>query len=525
MAGVNPSRILRVGPWDGGWQPSTPAVRLEPNQLSQFYNALPGFNGTVTARFSDETEYDASEDLSHIFCLQATVSTGAWAGTAPIVVALQADASASPTGGGFYWGEFGSGSVSSWTRYTGVDLWTTLSGSALDVSAAGVAFGGAIYITSPYTDLAAKYTDAAGAWSTVTLTTFDGTSARFPRCHALAVKDDVVWAGAVYDGGTEYPRRLHWSNVADAETWGDADYIDVGSESDGEIRALQVLGTDLLIFLDRAVYLLVGRSEASYTLHKLTDEFGCDDQRRVATYGGSVFFYDRFAGLVNYDGSGFVPMSDQILTEETNYFYWLDPTFRKVKSVYVRDGRLYLSFLTSGSGSMRSYVLDLKQGIWSVQSLGWYDVVDVVELGTEWNESWGVYASSTDNGVRKLLVDGAVTPRVSTGWLRPSATGGQARLTRVRLLFDRYDSAGSVTLNVYSDLDDDTAFYTGTLAPSAALGADGGPMQFEFTGVGLDRFEWVKFQVEWVAAAALEDRLVEIEASVTSLDRVRGETL
>lgn len=544
MAGIDPLNVVRLGPWDGGWKPRKSNTLLAPNELERLDDGMIYPDGGIGLRGGWESEYDPSEECGSIHSVIVERTTGVWASPQVLVAAPVADGA----GGGFYWRLFPTGS---WAKSTVVDLYALGSGSFANATSC-VSYGDAAYLTGRYADSTAKYTVAAG-WAAVTRSVLDGTSSRFPSARALAVKDEHIFAGGIYDGTNELPHRLHWSNFADPETWDALDYIDVGSVKDGEITALAILGEDLVIFKETSVWVLTGKSEASWSLYRLTGSFGTDSQATVAEYDGVLYFHDVKKGLVAFDGSGFQTLTDELMglpTEPVDNSYRLTlGGYGANFSVLAYQGKVIVSAqgIEGAVAQNRSvaYVYDIATGGLAWQSWGFGQTCIATDANRT-NLTEAVFAvlvrydGASYDGIQELypqrggvptnlLLAGdngdAVDLLMETGWYRLHPEGGQSRINRLRVLMTDVpidsDARPDVTVTMYTDFDRaEVASITESL-PATTVGTN--PRYVEFSGFGGARFEWVKFRIEWShARQAYSTRFLELEATVSHLSRKQG---
>ncbi len=173
---------------------------------------------------------------------------------------------------------------------------------------------GYVYITNRDNGFPYRLDKSTGGVAARTPSDFDGSSSVFPQASHLAYHSALMFAGNIEfaTSGVEHRSRLHWSNVNDVETWDAADFIDFDPDDGQQITGLTVFGEDILVFKDQKMFLLTGRSEASFTVYKLTSEYGTREPRSICMRDGKVYFWDFMHGMVEFDGQGFVVITDPI---------------------------------------------------------------------------------------------------------------------------------------------------------------------------------------------------------------------
>ena len=409
------------------------------------------------------------------------------------------------------------------------DSTKNVGGSSEDQFHIGVAsLANKVYLTSINTGNAPSSFDGT-TWASVTATVFDGTASRFPHARHIVTKHDRIFATNVDDAGTRHRSRLHWSNVLLPETWDAADFIDFDPDDGTEIQALAAFGEDLIVFKDRSIQLLAGRSEDSFTRYVVDSGIGTVSPMSVVPMGNLLVFFDRDRGVFGFDGSGFEKLSDKIndyLLDGINY----SEAYRA--KCFVRRSRLYVSVpWGSDAFNSRTFVWDQRLKAWTEYSFG---VADAASNGSAW---YGV-APLDDAGVFTLFAtkdnDGvAFTPHVRTAWLSPEGPESKSRIRRLDLAFTAIGDI-DVDVDMYRDFQGSSAYKSQVINtdPGSSLWDtavwdvdtwDGGVEQLlsRTTGWGA-RFRTVQFKFS-VNAAGEDFQLNRMTMHVSSLDRVRGE--
>jgi hypothetical protein len=110
---------------------------------------------------------------------------------------------------------------------------------------------------------------------------------------------------------TAYPNRLRWSHESSPENWFQDDYIDIIAGGDG-IRGIQIVDGQLMIFKQKAIYLLLGYDADSFQLVEVSTTLGIDTPQQAAAGDGGVYFFDWPQGLYFYNRNGIQDIFERI---------------------------------------------------------------------------------------------------------------------------------------------------------------------------------------------------------------------
>jgi hypothetical protein len=128
----------------------------------------------------------------------------------------------------------------------------------------------------------------------------------------------VRWI-AVYNEHTFLARnstnrsRLYISIIGDPETWGAADYVDIGKDDGQEITGLVALYDRLFIFKRKSIYQLSGTSIGNFRVDLVSQGTGACSGWSIAVVENTIIFLsDR--GFYEFGGSTPVLISDSIHT-------------------------------------------------------------------------------------------------------------------------------------------------------------------------------------------------------------------
>lgn len=149
---------------------------------------------------------------------------------------------------------------------------------------------------------------------------FSGLSSALTKAKCVAwFRNHLIFANT-YEGTTEYPTRIRWSNIGKINTWTDDDYIDIASLSGEEINAMAELYGDVYIFLDKSIWKIsfVGGDEV-YVLSKIANGIGCIAKNSIQTITlpnnrMAIIFLDKNRKVYLFDGTAPVDISANIET-------------------------------------------------------------------------------------------------------------------------------------------------------------------------------------------------------------------
>lgn len=374
-----------------------------------------------------------------------------------------------------------------------------------------------------------QYSFDGTTWTTITETTFDGTSARFPEAKHLLAAHDRMFAANVDDTGTRHRSRLHWSNAVDPETWDALDFWDFTPDDGQEITALALLGEQIVVFKESAIHVLVGRDPNSFAGYPTDAEIGTRAARSVAVDGAEILFFDQESGVWAFDGAGLTQLDMPING------YLLDGINKAEAyraSGFVNRRKYYLSVpWGSDAYNSRTFVLDRTTGAWTEYSFG---VADAASDGVDW---FGVRPANTA-GVFKLFNGGtdagtAIPWYFKTPWMAP---GGPEAKHRIRRLDTTFTALGAHTIVVNMLRNFAQGSYVSQDVPVSAGGSVYGTAVYG-TGVygsGSDQVfvrttgwgqRWRTVQFKFSPKTSTDDmQLNHFAMHVSSLGRVRGET-
>jgi hypothetical protein len=166
------------------------------------------------------------------------------------------------------------------------------------------------------------------------------TGGYMPRAELCVAHANKMFVANTYEDGVAYPNRLRWSHENLPEDWYQDDYIDINAGGNG-IRGIVVVDGQLLVFKQKAIYLLMGYDADSFQLVEMSTNLGIDYPQQATFGSGGVYFFDYPNGLYFYNRNGITDIFERIrpiiINGEIN-----TTVLSTITCSYIRD-RLWLS--------------------------------------------------------------------------------------------------------------------------------------------------------------------------------------
>lgn len=224
---------------------------------------------------------------------------------------------------------------------------------------------------------------SSGTYSPFKLTSYTSNIAALggspPKSNIVKVVNNYVFISQDLSAAGKMS-RLYYSNVADPETWGAANYVDVRINDGDIITALASLGTDVIIFKTNSIWRFSTNSTAiagSPTLGPLTcinDRIGCVGPLAVdAMPDGSLVFLAQNGHLYQTDGLTFIDLSHRtwphpnirlgfnVATGANPYF---GPIYNTMVKVDGEEHRIFVSTLPQAGNARYLFVYDYSYDAW-----------------------------------------------------------------------------------------------------------------------------------------------------------------
>lgn len=151
--------------------------------------------------------------------------------------------------------------------------------------------------------------DGAGTSSLTTMTLPTGlTDSKYVELY-----ENYLFLANVIVSAASKTTRIYFSNIDDATTWTDTDFIEVSKDDGQEITRIQVLGDSLIIFKERSIYSLkfTGDADIPFVLRKTNSEVGCIAPFSVQEVKNGVVFLS-YDGFYFFDGNNSFKISEKI---------------------------------------------------------------------------------------------------------------------------------------------------------------------------------------------------------------------
>ena len=292
-------------------------------------------------------------------------------------------------------------------------------------------------------------------------------------------------------------------------------------------------GESLVVFKNRGVQMLTGRSEESFTRFNLEQQIGTEAPDSIVTYSGILYFFDPASGVWSFDGASFTNEDEAInryLLDGQNY------TYRHKAHGFIWQSRYFLSVPWGDDAyPSRMFVLDLRTKAWTEYD---YGVFDSVVFGNDLygggpRNVAGIFQLDTgldDNGT-------AITAYFKTNWLTPEGTPtSKHRTRRIDSTWTAIPNVAAVSFNLYRDFGLTTPLYAQTIdiAPggftwgTSQWGVDywgAGTSEVLSRTTGWGNYRWHAMQLEAKSVGLTDDwQLNRLAVIASSLGRVRGES-
>ena len=224
----------------------------------------------------------------------------------------------------------------------------------------------------------------------------------FPKCKFVASHGGFMWAAHTDEGVNVHPTRVRFSHPGYADRWAEDDWIDVGDEDGDEIVKIASFRDQLLVFLNRSVYAVLGYSRQNFQVVKVSSSVGATNANGVCVNPDGVWFFSPDRGVYFYNGDGeprwafekVYPLMERGEVDSDN-----------LDNVYVAavKGRVWVRVPMEDYTS-RCFVLDVSTGAWVVYDI---DMLANVEFQNADYEVIHVAATGQAAGLVELEVDTA----------------------------------------------------------------------------------------------------------------------
>jgi len=300
---------------------------------------------------------------------------------------------------------------------------------------------------------------------------FDGSNwaqiATIPVAKSLHHRHDRLFAVNT----TDNPSRIFFSDFLDPEVFQAESWIDLDPDDGFEINASAVFGDDLLLFKDRAIWKLSGRTPASFATYRVDSHRGTIAPRSLSQLRGRLVFMDRDTGVWAFDGANFELLSEPIndyLLENQDY------DLGYLASAYVAVDRMYLSVPWKGGGH-HTFAYFADTGGWVEYDTGFeHAVFHTARRFHALPGAVGVYENDPDS----QLHPPSVTPLVAkfrTPWVRVGGPGLKARIRRIEMTV-KATATTDFTVRMFRDFDGTVTYvertFTGGPVPYIAAVTD-----------------------------------------------------
>jgi len=143
---------------------------------------------------------------------------------------------------------------------------------------------------------------------------WDGNRLSFLHGAPMRGKYPVLHKEKIFCVDSREPSTLRWSETFQPEVWPAIYYWDVNKADGDKITNLQKFMDDLMIFKNRAIYVLKGTAMEDFSMLQASSTIGCVGPLAATTYRLNVFFVSEY-GIFVTNGSDVQNISDQIIPD------------------------------------------------------------------------------------------------------------------------------------------------------------------------------------------------------------------
>lgn len=181
--------------------------------------------------------------------------------------------------------------------------------------------------------------DAPKKWNGVTFGDLSGTP---PRGRFGVVHTDYV----LIAGQTSAPSQIQYSDTAALQTWPVGNVINPGIDDGQVITGLIHFGDSTVIFKDRSIYLLAGKTASEFTLQPTLSDVGCVAPNSIVLTDLGVWFWSE-AGPALFNGFKTILLNRRLrrLLDDVNW----DATLSISATYYPYRKQVLVSYPTVGS--------------------------------------------------------------------------------------------------------------------------------------------------------------------------------
>lgn len=223
--------------------------------------------------------------------------------------------------------------------------------------------------------------------------------------------------------GTAYRSRFYWSALDSISSFDSADFIDVSRDDGQTITFIKTLGSRLVIFKERSIYVatFTGDPDIPFIVEKSSSPVGCIAPYSVQEVDNGLVFLSP-DGIYYFDGSNSYKISDRITATIATYN---STYFNEASSLHQHSKNRYWLSIPGASATSNNRVI-----VWDYfnNSLSIYDGMAIscgataYVNGLEERPYWGdysgyVYRGDTGRNDDPLNVSTAISAYAYTKWI------------------------------------------------------------------------------------------------------------
>jgi hypothetical protein len=321
----------------------------------------------------------------------------------------------------------------------------------------------------------------------ITFTSF-GLNVSISKAKCVKQYNNYLFLGNVVQSGTTHKSRIYWSNIKDDLTWLTTSFIDISKDDGQQIMALHVLSDSLIVFKERAIYIVsfTGDADIPFTVQKSDSNVGTVGQHSVQEIENGLVFLS-YDGFYYFDSHNSYKISLQI---QTTLLAYNGTRFSQARSMRQKNKNRYFCALPSQGQTNNDVVVVWD---WQLNAFSLYSgiaanaMTSVYVTGIDERIYFGdysgfVYRMDTGSDDYPLNVQTAITSYYYTNWKHYDDLCDQKGVPNVVVY---YQTNNAVITFVYSYDFESADTYTQTFSTATSTSVYGSAVYGTGTYAGI----------------------------------------
>lgn len=209
------------------------------------------------------------------------------------------------------------------------------------------------------------------------------TTGNMPNGRCVVAHNGHIFVANTLEDEVRYPNRIRFSHINQPESFRSIDWFDIDPGVDGDqIVALAPFQDHLVVFKERATYLVYGFDAESFQVQNLSRESGLVGLNSYAVTPQGVYFFSHDSGLMCYNGRNLQWKFEKIVPALDSGDIPRDRLYQ-VTCGWV-ENRVWVSVPWIGN-DRRTFVHDpslSKEGSWTCYDLMLGPIMGIIESGS-----------------------------------------------------------------------------------------------------------------------------------------------